>query len=121
MRPTYTQLECKHHGKTLFRLEKGGSGGSSYRCVECGKSRKHKKRTAAKLRNVEYLGGSCQSCGYSKNLAALEFHHVDKRTKLFSIHSCEYMDWEDVKEELDKCILLCANCHRETENPQLER
>lgn len=65
-----------------------------------------------KQRYVEYKGGKCELCGYSKSLAALEFHHRDPNQKDFRV-SGKNVSWEKVKAELDKCQLLCANCHRE--------
>jgi hypothetical protein len=63
---------------------------------------------------VDYKGGSCELCGYSKCIEALEFHHRDPSGKGFGISSKGYTrSWRKVKEELDKCILVCANCHRE--------
>jgi hypothetical protein len=64
--------------------------------------------------SVEYKGGKCSSCGYNKCIAALEFHHLDPSKKDFSISSSgNTRSWNKVKEELDKCVLLCSNCHRE--------
>ncbi|RJQ51653.1 MAG: hypothetical protein C4526_09410 [Nitrospiraceae bacterium] len=61
---------------------------------------------------VEYKGGSCESCGYNRCIEALEFHHYTGKD--FSISEKGYTrSWTKVREELDKCILLCANCHRE--------
>jgi len=63
---------------------------------------------------IEYKGGKCQKCGYSVCSDALEFHHANSSGKDFSISEKGYTrSWNRVKEELDKCMLLCANCHRE--------
>ena len=65
---------------------------------------------------VESKGGKCQICGYNRCIAALEFHHVDPTQKLFGIRCAgNTMSWEKMRAELDKCVLLCANCHREVE------
>jgi len=61
---------------------------------------------------IEYKGGKCQICGYNKCLQALEFHHLDPKGKDFPL-SGSTKSWDNIKKELDKCILLCANCHRE--------
>lgn len=60
---------------------------------------------------ADYLGGKCQSCGYNESLAALEFHHLNPKLKDRVVCS-NIRSFESLKEELDKCILLCANCHR---------
>lgn len=73
------------------------------------RSQRRKKQKA-----VDYFGGKCQLCGYDKCLSALEFHHEDEDLKE---HSPSYIilrwSWDRCKEELEKCILVCANCHRE--------
>lgn len=71
-------------------------------------------RRRLKQKAVDYKGGKCARCGYNKYIGALEFHHTDPKQKDFSVGSGGHTRaWEKVKEELDKCILLCANCHRE--------
>ena len=63
---------------------------------------------------VDYKGGKCQICGYSRCLEALEFHHLDDTGKDFGISDMGYTrSWKRIKEEIDKCLLLCSNCHRE--------
>jgi len=75
-----------------------------------------KRRKKLKTLSIEYKGGECQTCGYKKYVGALELHHINKADKEFGIGDKGYTrSWEKVKSELDKCILLCANCHREVE------
>lgn len=62
---------------------------------------------------VDLLGGKCVRCGYNKCLAALEFHHKDPKKKKFSITRSITLNSEKVVEEVKKCLLVCANCHRE--------
>jgi 5-methylcytosine-specific restriction endonuclease McrA len=72
------------------------------------------RRKKIRTKAVEHKGGCCKECGYSKCIDALEFHHIDPDQKDFTISSKGYTrSWEKVKSELDKCIILCANCHRE--------
>jgi hypothetical protein len=70
------------------------------------------KRYRIKMEMVKYKGGKCEKCGYNKSLRALQFHHVDPTQKDFNIGGVTTMN-ESVKNELDKCILVCANCHSE--------
>jgi len=73
-----------------------------------------KRRKKVRQMSIEYKGGVCERCGYNRCTEALEFHHNDNSGKDFGISSKGYTrSWARVKEELDKCILLCANCHRE--------
>lgn len=63
---------------------------------------------------VDYKGGKCSVCGYDKCIGALEFHHTNPEEKDFGISkSAKGLCNEKIKKELDKCLLLCANCHRE--------
>lgn len=75
-----------------------------------------------KLQLVEFKGGCCQVCGYKKNLAALEFHHLNEEDKLFALdlRSISNRSIERLIEEVNKCELVCANCHREGHNPQMD-
>lgn len=73
-----------------------------------------KRRHKIKELSIEYKGGCCERCGYNKYIGALEFHHLDPNEKDFNLSKKGHCrSWEKVKIELDKCILLCANCHRE--------
>lgn len=63
---------------------------------------------------VELKGGRCEQCGYNRCIEALEFHHIDSQEKDFNISQRGYTrSWDRVVKELGKCIMLCANCHRE--------
>jgi len=63
---------------------------------------------------VEYKGGKCEICGYDRCIEALEFHHKNTSSKDFGISAKGYTrSWKKVMEELDKCVIVCANCHRE--------
>ena len=65
---------------------------------------------------VLYKGGKCERCGYDKCEQALHFHHINPQEKdfqlseLYNLFGC---DLEKGKQEVDKCQLLCANCHAE--------
>ena len=69
-----------------------------------------RKRTKKKL--IEYKGGKCELCGYNKCDSALQFHHKDHTEKYFSI-SGRSLSFDRLKEEVDKCMLVCSNCHAE--------
>jgi 5-methylcytosine-specific restriction endonuclease McrA len=74
------------------------------------------KKRRKKLREMarEYKGGKCQICGYKKCSRALSFHHLDPHKKDFTISAKGLTrSWTKLQEEIDKCILLCVNCHME--------
>ena len=70
-------------------------------------------RKRRKVQSILYKGGKCEKCGYDKCLSALEFHHIDPSKKDFTISTVINRKFEKIKNELDKCVLVCANCHRE--------
>src|SRR3989344_8576415 len=73
-----------------------------------------KRRKKIKQKAVEYKGGRCQICGYSSYMGALEFHHLKPFKKEFGLGlNGLTRSWVRVKKEVDKCILVCSNCHRE--------
>ena len=72
------------------------------------------RRKKLKEMAIEYKGGKCSKCGYNKCVNALEFHHIDPSKKDFGIgNNGHTRSWNKTKIELDKCIIVCANCHRE--------
>lgn len=66
-----------------------------------------------KIKAVEHMGGCCKLCGYKAYIQALEFHHLDPLQKDFAISGGSH-SWVKIQSEIEKCVLLCANCHRET-------
>ena len=70
-------------------------------------------RQKIKEKSVEYKGGKCEICDYDKCITALEFHHLNPKSKDFGIGNYSTLGWDKIKNEINKCILVCANCHRE--------
>jgi hypothetical protein len=73
------------------------------------------RRKKIKKELIDYKGGCCFICGYNKSYRSLHFHHLNPKEKDFTLGS----KWgklgfnDEIKKELDKCILVCANCHGE--------
>jgi hypothetical protein len=109
------QKECPSHGLTDFYVFKKKDRNSFYhKCKKCNVEAVDRKRKKLKRQAIEYKGGACNLCKYSKCNSALEFHHLDPKEKDFAIGTEGYTrSWDKIKIELDKCILVCANCHRE--------
>lgn len=91
---------------------KNADGSSSKFCekhrtmyLKLNKNLKYKQKQIA----VEYKGGKCELCGYNKNIAAMDFHHINPSEKDWITFSGKSLD--KIKEELDKCRLVCKNCH----------
>lgn len=110
-----TKKECPIHGITDFYIFKKSNTNTFYhKCKKCNVINVDNKRKKIKIESIKYKGGKCEICGYNKCNAALEFHHLDPNEKDFGIASKGYTrSWEKIKAELDKCIIVCANCHRE--------
>jgi hypothetical protein len=102
-----TVCKCKHCGREYEYSRAKGHNLST--CNSC-KSQHFRQRV--KKQAVEYMGGACQRCGYDKYSGALHFHHLDPSKKGFKIGGGN-KSFEFIKPELDKCELLCANCHAE--------
>jgi hypothetical protein len=91
-------------------------------CQNCHRESHYDKDLVDKRRNdkkiyLEYKGLSCEKCGYDKCQSSLTFHHKDKNKKEFNIgalseriNSVEELS-QHIKSEIDKCEILCANCH----------
>ena len=77
----------------------------------CGACNTKIRRFRAKAAAIKYLGEKCTKCGWHGNQAALQFHHKDPSKKDFIIGNVANKSWDSIKKELQKCILLCANCH----------
>lgn len=106
--------QCEICGKD-FIIEGFGQATRKY-CLECSPATNNptQRLKAMKKKVVELKGGKCIRCGYDKCIDALEFHHVDPSTKDFKMaNTGAAPSFEKYLEEANKCILLCANCHRE--------
>lgn len=71
------------------------------------------RKVSFKVKAIKLLGGKCVICGYNTCIAALEFHHKNPKLKDKSFKEISNRTWSKTLKELKKCILLCANCHRE--------
>lgn len=91
-------------------MDKNGKTG---RNAKRDRTRDKLRKIDFKIKAIDYLGGKCKVCGYNKCIASLDFHHRDPKSKNKNIKDIFNRDWITVQKELDKCTLLCANCHRE--------
>lgn len=89
---------------------KRSHGHTHNKCNSCWQK---ERRIKLKKRLVSCKGGKCSICGYDKHIEILEFHHLEPSIKDLTIGSSWNRSFQILKEEADKCILVCANCHRE--------
>ncbi len=103
--------QCKSCSR-LFEYDKK-QGHSRTQCNSCLVNSRHKK---IKQKCVDYLGSMCCGCGYNHQdenwcAEAMDFHHTNDKD--FAIGGAYNRSWSRIQAELDKCVLLCARCHRE--------
>lgn len=75
-----------------------------------------------KLELINILGGKCDICGYNKNIASLCFHHIipDNKSIALDLRRIGNSKMEVLLEEVQKCQLLCHNCHNELHHPEYD-
>jgi hypothetical protein len=87
-------------------------------CKTCSRIESRLRQLKFKKECTDYKGGCCCECK-EDSLVALDFHHLDPEAKEFSISDVRFYKMnDDIKKELDKCILLCSNCHRKEHGKQ---
>ena len=116
-------MKCLYCEKDFVLSGKQGSQNRlfCYNCLPANLDRntrnKIRRELYVKKASEEKKNLGCQKCGYNKYGAVLEWHHLDPTEKDFNLSDWLKKDsakcWEQYKEETKKCILLCANCHRE--------
>lgn len=82
-------------------------------CITCNKKYVNRSTRNYKKEIVDFMGGKCCKCGYDKCIHALDIHHLDPLQKDPKFKQLRNILSDDLKKELEKCILVCANCHRE--------
>ena len=106
--------KCKENKSISEFYSRRGKAGSSCYCKICSNKQALDRQREFKMNCIKYKGGCCSICGYKKYAGALEFHHKDPSKKDFTIANQRLITFDNrIKKELDKCILVCANCHRE--------
>jgi len=84
---------------------------SSYRQRKIEQISEQRRKIKRKL--IDYSGGKCVKCGYSKCNSALAFHHINPNEKEFAVGCGVTVSYDTHKLECDKCLVLCHNCHSE--------
>lgn len=102
------QWECRRHGLSDFRRAEKNGKFDSYKCVQCTRRNSKTKRLRARQHWIEKAGGHCVDCGID-DWRVLQFHHRDPTTKEFAVGG--RLSYESANLEVEKCDLLCANCH----------
>lgn len=82
------------------------------RCRGCRKERD--KAAWQKIRDYKVEQG-CSICGYNRCSSALHFHHRDRTEKEYCVSAVKETGTRKLWKEIEKCEVLCANCHAEVE------
>lgn len=114
MRPC-SKCKNNYEESEFYHSTRNGKKRPGSWCKNCMNTQTVKRQQKYRREAVELAGGCCRICGYDKCIAALEFHHRDPKQKDFKISKVARSPLTDpcVQAEIKKCILLCANCHRE--------
>jgi hypothetical protein len=103
---------CPKHGRTVFAYRNTGE----VQCLLCRADAVSEWRRRAKRILVSEAGGACSLCGFDGYAGALHFHHVDPAQKRFGLGGRGLArSIEALREEAEKCVLLCSNCHAQVE------
>ena len=97
------QWRMTERGKELRRKQ---------RRKEVEKDKRQRRKMTKRIRNYK-LSKGCSVCGYNKCAEALEFHHNGDKNFGIARSIYTHRKFEAIKKEIDKCIILCSNCHRE--------
>lgn len=104
---------CKKN-KLLEEFYANSTGRLHSYCKACMTENTLARQRAFKAACVDYKGGKCQGCGYDRYIGGFDFHHLDPSQKDFAISKVKLHEFnDDIRRELDKCVLVCATCHRE--------
>jgi 5-methylcytosine-specific restriction endonuclease McrA len=113
-------LKLRSEGKSFNQISKLLGCNKSHVSYYCSNGQKEKTllrnlnlRRERKKHFVRLLGGKCNICGYDKCIGALEFHHQNQAQKDLEPAIVMRRSITNAEAEIRKCILLCANCHRE--------
>lgn len=100
---------------TEFYACKSRNKGVMCYCKLCFNKRCQQRWINRKLKAISYKGGKCIDCNLqlqNSHYAVFEFHHLDPSLKDHDWGKLRLTSWAKITQELDKCVLLCANCHR---------
>ena len=114
--PEWIKCRCQYCDKEFdYYRETSTVRKSCYKCIPDGKGNDAALiRRLIKQKAVNYKGNKCYCCNISFPLVVYDFHHLDPSQKDFSLSDkTSTVKWDKVKTEIDKCILVCANCHRQ--------
>ena len=106
---------CRRHGPHLHYRAVDKAGRVRWRCRRCIGEAVTRRKQRVRRTLIEEAGGCCAVCGYDRCIINLHFHHVDPSTKELDMTARVGRSLAAFREEAQKCVLVCANCHGEIE------
>ena len=98
---------------TMFSRNRNHADGYKYQCKGCdAKERREARAEAVDLIANYKLSCGCADCGYAEHACALDFDHLPEYKKKFTISDELHRSVRQIQEEMAKCEVVCANCHR---------
>jgi len=102
-------MDKEHHNK----LAREAYHRNKYKHKEKRRIYNRVRKQILKVKAIEYKGGKCEICRGVFHPSSYDFHHIDPSKKDYQPSASLDRNWEIASLELDKCILICSNCHRE--------
>lgn len=106
-------LRCKCGETDKSKFYRNGDDYMRGLCKKCHNKSAVERFRKYKAEAVDYKGGKCEVCGYDKCLGSMDFHHKDPSLKDPKWKQMRTWKFDRLKDELDKCMLVCRNCHGE--------
>lgn len=106
--------ELKDTSDFYKRYDSNRNDFSGY-CKGCSNNYHTNRVKEVKIKMIIYKGGKCCDCNLdykNTHYCVFDFHHLDPDTKDPNFKRIKYQKWDKIKDEIDKCVLLCSNCHR---------
>ncbi len=107
--------DCKEFKLTSDYYNRPDGKGLHSKCKSCANKYYTERIRKVKIRMIEDKGGCCERCDLKlkdTHYSVFDFHHIDPKEKDPNFGRIKYQKWDIIKEEIDKCMLVCSNCHR---------
>jgi len=106
---------CKEEKPLSEFYEKPDRKNGSSKCKKCFNDYCIQRWIKIKIKAIEYKGSKCCDCSNTfpeQPYVIFDFHHLDPNEKEAGWVKIRLRSWDKIVKELDKCVLLCSNCHR---------
>ena len=104
--------KCDKAEDEFYKRRKSNS--TSY-CKKCSNNYHTERLKRIKIKMINYKGGECTRCHLKLeecNYFVFDFHHLNPSEKDPNFSKIKFQNWDKIEKELNKCILVCSNCHR---------